>query len=204
MISVDAADGDYSPFEQQSALLGLRFGVFDDSFLCKQHARVNALNWRFFGQYRWRQSPGGGEFSYYNKRDQKLALSADGPNGRSFEDMAADFHVSFMIGNDQPRYQTMERIAESGMAIGYRMTITECKTDGSDWRISVTNTGIAPMYHDAYLAVAGQRCTQTLKGLLPGESLVCDIRSAGDRADITIESDRLVPGQMIPWEADLH
>ncbi|QDT06982.1 hypothetical protein K227x_54060 [Rubripirellula lacrimiformis] len=201
MISVDSADGDYSPFEEQPQLLEIDFGVFDDSFLCKQHAKVNARNWQFLKIDRWKRSPGGGEFSYYNRRDQKNALSKAGPNGRSFEDMAKDFHVSFMIGNDQPRYQEMNRIAEAGMATGYRIEIDQCSTNGDDWRMTVTNRGVAPMYHDAYVSVAGKRCAQSLKGLLPGESLTCQIAGAGSAADISIQSDRLVDGQTIPFAA---
>ncbi len=91
MISVD---GDYSPFEEEPQLLRIPFGVFDDSFLCKPHPKENAWNWRFFGKDRWKHSPGGGEFSYYTNRDQKKALSASGPHGRSFQDSAAEFHVS--------------------------------------------------------------------------------------------------------------
>ena len=41
MISVDAADGSRAPFASQRDLLKIPFGVFDDSFLCKQHAREN-------------------------------------------------------------------------------------------------------------------------------------------------------------------
>ncbi len=58
MISVDAADYDYSPLEDNEELLALNFGVFDDSFLCKQHAKENAMNWKVLGLDRWKRSPG--------------------------------------------------------------------------------------------------------------------------------------------------
>ncbi|MEO1617622.1 MAG: DUF4832 domain-containing protein, partial [Planctomycetota bacterium] len=48
-ISVDAADDSYSPLAQDPSLLSCSFGVFDDSFLCKQHANENAPNWRSLG-----------------------------------------------------------------------------------------------------------------------------------------------------------
>ncbi len=204
MISIDAADGDYSPLEDQPDLLKLKFGVFDDSFLCKQHPSENGMNWKFFGARRCDQSPGGGEFSYYNKKDQRLALAAQGPNGTSFESMAAQYHVSFMIGSDQPNYQTTERIREAGIAIGYRFKITQLQTNGKQTQITVENVGIAPMYHDAFVAVDGMRATQSLKGLLPGAPLTCTIDQANASPRITIESDRLVTGQTIQFDADLR
>jgi hypothetical protein len=41
------------------------------------------------------------------------------------------------------------------------------------------------------------------KGLLPNESLTVDINSGGIQPLLTIESDRLVTGQKIQFEADL-
>lgn len=201
MVSIDAADGDYSPFDDQPELLRLNFGVFDDSFLCKPHARENANNWRALDADRWKRSPGGGEFSYYNRRDQKLALAPEGPNGRSMEDMASEFHVSFLIGNDQPGFQPMTRIRQAGIALGYRMAIESCQTDGNNWKITIANRGIAPMYHDAFVAVGGKRATKSLKGLLPGQTIECEISNAGQEASVTIESDRLVDGQVIQYDA---
>ncbi len=200
MISIDSADGDYSPFDDQPELLSLNFGVFDDSFLCKPHARENAQNWKALKLDRWKRAPGGGEFSYYNRRDQKLALTPQGPNGRSMEDMASEFHVSFLIGNDQPGFQPMSRINDAGIAMGYRMAITDCQTNGADWKVTVTNRGIAPMYHDAFVAVGGKRSTKSLKGLLPGETMECQIQDAG-QGKVTIDSDRLVDGQVIQFDA---
>lgn len=97
MISVDAVDSRYSPLKETRGLLDLNFGVFDDSFLCKQHPEENALNWKAMQQDRWQSSPAGGEFSYYTNRDQKMALEPNGPHGVSFEKAAAQFHISFMI-----------------------------------------------------------------------------------------------------------
>ncbi|MEM7560159.1 MAG: DUF4832 domain-containing protein, partial [Planctomycetota bacterium] len=92
-VSIDSSDSNYTPVEDNEELLALGFGVFDDSFLCKQHARENAIDWRILGLDRWKQHPGGGEFSYYNKKDQKNALAASGPNGVSFEESAKKFHI---------------------------------------------------------------------------------------------------------------
>src|SRR4051812_13998927 len=71
MISVDAADEGRAPFAGNAELLKLRFGVFDDSFLCRQHKQVNEPNWNVMGRDRWKLAPAGGEFSYYTRDDQK-------------------------------------------------------------------------------------------------------------------------------------
>jgi hypothetical protein len=203
MISVDAADGERAPFEGQRDLLKLRFGVFDDSFLCKQHKRENEPNWNFFGRERWKQSPAGGEFSFYTKQDQTKALANEGPNGVPFEKAAADFHLTFIIGDDQPRFQPIERIRSAGQACGYRFRILAFEANAKQSRITVTNTGVAPLYHDAFLTVNGVRGGQSLKGLLPGEKRVEEIAAGGAVPVLTISSDRLVPGQRIEFDADL-
>ncbi len=206
MISVDAIDEKYSPLEEQPDLLTLNFGVFDDSFLCKQHPKENALNWRGMGLERWKRAPAGGEFSYYNNRDQKLALSNSGPNGISFEQAAQQYHISFMIGNDQPKYQTMERIAQAGLATGYRFRVTSAQRLNNKVRLEVRNDGVAPLYRDAYFANRDKRSTVSLRGLLPGESRVIELQDTNHTLpdSLTIQCDHLVPGQQIQFEADLN
>jgi uncharacterized DUF497 family protein len=201
MISIDAAAEETTPFASKRELIDLPFGVFDDSFLCKQHAKENAPNWAFFGRERWRRAPAGGEFSYYTKDDQKNALAPKGPHGVAFETAARDFHLSFIIANDQPEHQTMDRLRAAGMACGYRLRITEYRTGGGKSTLTLTNTGIAPLYIDAYVAVGGRRSATSLKGLCPGETRRCEV--AGEGAAVTIESDRLVPGQRIEFDAQL-
>lgn len=201
LISVDAAAGETTPFASRQELLDLSFGNFDDSFLCKQHAKENEPNWRFFGRDRYLRAPAGGEFSYYTDQDQKNALAPGGPNGVSFEAAARDFHITFMIGNDQPDHQKMDRIRQAGLACGYRFKVTEFRTGASRSKATVLNAGIAPIYHDAFIAVSKVRAKTSLKGLKPGESRVFEIASAGDA--VTVECDRLVPGQRIEFEADL-
>jgi hypothetical protein len=203
MISVDAADGSRTPFAADRELVKLPLGVFDDSFLCRQHARENEPNWNFFGRDRWKRAPAGGELSYYTRDDQKLALAANGPHGISFEKAAADFHISFMIGNDQPRYQRMDRIRSAGLACGYKFRIQAFEASPSRSRVTITNTGVAPIYHDAYVAVDGLRASRSLKGLLPSESRTDEIGAGGTSPKLSIESDRLVPGQTIEFAADL-
>ncbi|MEM7476908.1 MAG: DUF4832 domain-containing protein, partial [Planctomycetota bacterium] len=171
-VSIDSSDSNYSPLENNAELLALNFGVFDDSFLCKQHPKENAVDWKILGLDRWKRNPGGGEFSYYNKKDQKNALAINGPNGVSFEKAAKQFHISYMIGNDQTRYQPIERIREAGMAAGYRFRVTQAAVKGKELRLEVTNEGVAPIYRDAYFAAGEHRATNSLKGLLPGEKKI--------------------------------
>jgi hypothetical protein len=203
MISVDAAAASRTPFAAQRDLLKIPFGVFDDSFLCQQHARENEPNWNFFGRDRWKRAPAGGEISYYTARDQKEAMAANGPHGIPFEKAAADFHITFMIANDQPKYQKLDRILAAGLACGYKFRILAFEASASRSRVTVTNTGVAPIYHDAYLAVDGVRAERSLKGLLPGESRTDEIKAGGTSPKLTIACDRLVPGQAIEYDANL-
>lgn len=203
-ISIDAADGGVAPFADQPVLLNARFGLFDDSFLHETHDAYNAECFDFFDySNRYQHSPMGGELSYYSSYDQRHALDLDGPYGISFEQLAAQYHISYMIGNDQPAYQTLPRIAEAGMSTGYKFNITSFQASSSQTRVVVENTGIAPIYVDAYIAADGVRSAVSLKGLLPGQSKECTIPSGGNAPDLTIECDRLVSGQSIEFEADL-
>ncbi len=204
-ISIDSADYDYSPLEDNDELLSLNFGVFDDSFLCKQHAKENAVNWKTLNLDRWKTSPGGGEFSYYNNRDQKMALAENGPNGVSFQQAARQFHLSYIIGNDQPEHRTMKQIAIASMNTGYRFKVTSATKNSGTLRLSVTNTGVAPIYRDAYFAAGSKRSSQSLKGLLPGEVIDCVIEDVTDKdvQSISIQSDAILESQTIQFEAEL-
>ncbi|MES2657937.1 MAG: DUF4832 domain-containing protein [Verrucomicrobiota bacterium] len=202
-ISVDAVDKRVSPISGNDALLKLPFGVFDDSFLCKQHARENEPNWNAMDRRRYRREPAGGEFSYYTDHDQKTALAPNGPHGISFEQSAKAFHISYMIGNDQPEFQPMARIKQAGLACGYKFRITAFFANAEKSRITVSNTGIAPIYRDAFVAVNGVRATASLKLLAPGKSATFDIPSGGAVPVLTIQSGHLVPGQTIAFDADL-
>ncbi|MEM9588090.1 MAG: DUF4832 domain-containing protein, partial [Planctomycetota bacterium] len=202
MVSIDAADDSYSPFDQDDDLQRLSFGLFDDSFLCKPHDQENAWNWKFFGGDRWQGSPAGGELSYYTKRDQKLALADNGPHGVSFESLASRYHVSFMIGNDQPRYQKMQRIQQAGMHLGYRFHVTQLQPTKGGIDITVANQGIAPLYRDAYFAIGDRRSNESLKGLLPGTRKTVRIAARADEIEsLRIQCDHLVEGQTIQFEA---
>lgn len=203
MISIDAADNKIAPYTEREGLLTLGFGLFDDSFLSKEHPKVNALNWKAIGHDRWKTAPAGGEFSYYTSRDQQLALASKGPHGVSFEQSARQFHISFMIGNDQPQYQNKARIQQAGMETGYRLRVTKWETNGAKARVTVMNKGIAPLYHHAFFAADGLRARESLRGILPGESRTFTLATTRKAPKLTIESDRLVLGQSIEFEANL-
>lgn len=202
-VSIDAADRSRSPLASDASLCSLRFGLFDDSFLSQNHSGYNAKSWRAFGPNRWQTSPAGGEISYYTDHDQRLALAADGPHGIAFEDLAARFHVTYMIADGQPRYQSAARIAAAGTALGYRFRVTRFRSTAGRSEVTVLNEGIAPLYHDAFVAVDGVRAAGSLRGLLPGEAITFSVAAGGDQPRLTIESDRLVDGQKISFNASL-
>ena len=204
LISIDAAAAERSPYAEQPELLKLRFGLFDDSFNHAKHAKINEPNWRVMGMDRWQHSPTGGEFSFYTKGDQKRALAPQGANGQPFEKQAQQFHISFMLGDAQPEYQSSERIAQASMACGYQFKLLELQRSGKSTVGTITNTGIAPIYFDAYPAMRGVRAHDSLKHLLPGQSKRFTIDSVGDSRDFSIECDRLVPGQRIQFAADIE
>jgi len=207
-LSIDAASARYTPFSAVPALRQLHFGLFDDSFMHETHSEdnqeYNRASWLFFGSTRYHNSPAGGEFNYYSDYDQKHVLAPDGPWGRSFESFAAQYHISYMIGNDQPGYQPRWRIREASMATGYAFRITALSSNGDCVRLTVRNEGVAPIYYDAWPTADGQRMSTSLKGLLPGAertAAACIGPHARAALQISIESDRLVPGQRIQFNA---
>lgn len=203
-ISIDAAEVDRTPFAEQMDLLSLNFGLFDDSFMHAEHGDYNETCWNFFGRQRYMKAPAGGEFSYYNNHDQRHALEPNGPHGERFEDAADRFHITYMLANDQFRYHSADRIRDAGMATGYRFRVTAFETDGKQSRITFKNAGVAPIYYDAYPAIAGVRSETSLRGLIPGEELACVITCDGKAGELTIECDRLVAEQVIQFEAELQ
>ncbi len=202
-ISVDAAGAKISPIVADPELQKLPFGVFDDSFLCAQHAEVNARDWQALDRRRYLRQPAGGEFSYYTTHDQKHALAPKGPHGVRFEKAARAFHISYMIGSDQPEYQSMKRIREAGLGCGYKFRIVEFRSAPGKSKVRVENTGVAPIYRDAFVTVNGVRAGNSLRGLAPGKSASFVIAAGGKTPELTITSDHLVPGQVIGFEADL-
>lgn len=203
MISVDAA-GDHAPFAGDKKLLALPFGLFDDSFNHAKHKQENEPNWATLGRDRWKMSPTGGEFSFFEPKDQKEALSPKGPHGVRFEEQAAKFHTSFIIADAQPKHQKADRIREAGLACGYRFRVTGFKSSTTKSEVTITNDGVAPLYYDAFPTVSGVRAKTSLKGLLPTESRTFVVAAGGEAPALTIECDRLVKGQRIGFDADLR
>ncbi len=204
LISIDSADSETAPFKNTPGLKDFVFGLFDDSFLHEEHDSYNKDCFDFFGKEKRMTAPIGGEFSYYTDYDQQHVLDLpNGPHGITYEEMAAIYNVTFMIGADQPEYQSWERIKEAGIASGYNFKILSFKASDSESIIEVENNGIAPIYYDAYLTVNGTRSPDSLITLRPGEKMVTTASAGGEAPVLTIECDRLVPGQIIPFEADL-
>ncbi len=203
-VSIDAGSSYYAPFATDAALRALRFGNFDDSFMHSEHHRYNRDMWRVFGhETRMLRAPHGGELSYYTTFDQRNVLNIAGIHGRTYEELSAQYNITYMIGNDQPRYQSTARIRDAGMANGYRFAITTFETSTNAANVTVRNNGAAPIYYDAYVAVNGVRSADTLKGLAPGASLTTRIGEGGASPTVTIECDRLVAGQSIQFDAEL-
>lgn len=205
MFSIDASDSKYAPFHKQKELLNLRFGNFDDSFMCQDWSGYNWSGWKFFGEDRYKKAPAGGEFSYYSDYDQKHVLDKEGMYGRVFEDVVAKVHMTFIIGNDQPGKQTPERIAEAAMSMGYRFEIRDFQVkEGELAAVRIANVGVAPIYRDAFVEVEGVRGDLNLRTLMPGdEAWVTVACKASKTSRPAIACDHLVSGQEIQYQADI-
>ena len=202
-ISIDAGDEYYSPFSSVAELLEIEFGNFDDSFMHEDHGDYNESMWDFFGHLqRYEHSPHGGELSYYTNYDQQHALDQQGMYGRSYEELSAKFHITYMIGNDQPLYQTQARIREAGMANGYKFEVLSFMASSNHSLVQLRNIGIAPIYYDAFVTVNSVRANESLKGLLPGVTREYEIESGGNSPSLTIECDRLVDSQKVEFQAN--
>lgn len=206
MISIDAADNKYGPFQQHPELPDCHFGNFDDSFMCEDHDDYNYRSWKFFGTKRYKTAPLGGEFSYFEDYDQQHCLDKKGMYGRKFEDEVAKYHMTFIIGADQPEYQTDARLKEAGMSMGYRFQINDFRIkEGVGAVVCIANVGVAPIYRDAYVAVDGVRSDYSLRALMPGNDhwIKIDLPAVSEKSVITIECDHLVKGQTIQFQADV-
>lgn len=206
LISIDAADS--SPVVGDASLMALTFGLFDDSFMHKEHeGDYNENCWKAIGKgTRWQTGACGGEISYYTSADQKNFLNPAGMYGVTWEQASAKYHISFMIANDAPggQYGSAERFKEASMACGYHFALTGLYANGSQTAACVTNAGIAPIYRDAFLAVDGVRSDTSLKGLLPGDTLLVYVNKVTNGHDVTIESDYILPTQTIQFDADFR
>jgi hypothetical protein len=117
--------------------------------------------------------------------------------------------MTYIIGNDVTTgsYATVARVKEASMAAGYKFEITNYKASLNSALVTVKNCGVAPLYHDAYVTIKGVRSDVSLKGLLPGSSIICEITGVSiDESESpvpTITSDKLLPGKTIPYQANL-
>lgn len=204
MISVDAANAEWSPYPEQESLRRLAFGLFDDSFNHRQHAKENEPNWRALGLDRWQVAPCGGEFAFFEKKDQTQALAPRGPHGIPFEEHAKRFHLTFIIGDAQTEYQKPERIREAGSVCGYRFRLISNVMSATSMKREVRfrNEGIAPIYFDAFPEIEGRRSEESLKGLMPGEERTFQVEASSASSPVRIACDRLVPGQSITFAED--
>ncbi len=199
-ISIDAASDTYSPFVAEQELLNLSFGLFDDSFMHQNHSGYNTSSWNFFDRERFKTAPAGGEFSYYSDYDQRNVLNPDeGAYGVPYEVFAQDFHITYINGNDQNRYQTLARIKEASMNSGYKFKLVSFKTKSDSSIVEVINLGVAPIYIDAFVSVNGVRSIESLKLLSPDEIRIFHVSAGGDNATITIESDDILDTETIQY-----
>ena len=165
--------------------------------------------WNAIGKgIRWKTGVCGGEISYYSSKDQKNFLSPEGLYGHTWSEQAAKYHITFMIANDAPRggVATPQRFKEGSMATGYHFVVESCQTDGTKTRLLVTNTGVAPLYRDAWFAIGDVRSTTTLRGLQPGEERWVEIQAVPDHdaSNLNIVSDYILPQQTIEFDANLQ
>ena len=213
-ISIDAADKKYTPITGNKTLLGLGFGLFDDSFMHKEHDISqgdgdNEKNWIALDTTRWKTAPAGGEISYYSDDDQKKFLDTNGLYGVTWEDAANKYHMTYVIGNDAPegKYATKERVYNASSYAGYKFEITGYAVNKVSAAVRVKNIGIAPLYHNAYVTVKGVRSKISLKGLLPGKEATYTISGLSitdnESPEPTITGDKLLEGASIPYKASL-
>ena len=213
-ISIDAADNSYTPIVGNKTLLTFNFGLFDDSFMHKEHDISqgdgdNEKNWKAIGENRWKIAPAGGEISYYEDKDQKEFLKPAGLYGVTWEEAAAKYHMTYVIGNDAPegKFATKERVYEASSYAGYKFEITGYAVNKISAAVRVKNIGVAPLYHNAYVTVNGVRSNKSLKGLLPDEEAtftVTGISIADEESPkLTITSDKLLKNATIPYKASL-
>lgn len=208
-MSIDGGDSYYSPVAEDEELLALEFGVFDDSFMHEGHELAsgsgwNEMCWDGIGkEYRWIKGICGGEISYYTSNDQKNFLNPAGMYGWTWEEASAKYHITYMLASSAPgsKHATVERFREAGIASGYSFRVSDCKTNGSETRLVVSNQGIAPIYRDAYFAIGNVQSETSLRGLLPGKGMEIVVPAGLTNAsDLQIISPYILPTQKIEFE----
>ncbi len=196
LISKDAQVTSFTPFAVTPDLLKLPFGIFDDTFDRAWEPGYNREGWEFFGSERWKQSPAGGE---------QLIPSAEEARriGSHWQKQVANFHLSFVLAEQWPRWMDENELIRHSVVCGYKFRVEEFKASEKTSRVTISNIGTAPIYYPAFLAINGVRSKESLSHLLPGEKREFEISSGGSEPKLTIECDRLLPGQVIGFQADL-
>ena len=198
--------GDTSPIPGDEELLDCQYGLFEDSFMGEYFLNGGYLKaWNGLGgRNRWQIGVIGGEVGPDYKENYNF-LNPEGLYGHLFEDVASQYHVTFMGGSsatDNPN-GTPERVKQASMATGYRFVVRKCATNGKKTLLLVSNEGIAPIYRDAYFAIGDVRSETSVKGLLPDEEKWIEIaaKPSSDGSDIKIVCDHILPQQEIEFEA---
>ena len=208
-MSIDGGDSSYSPVAEDEELLALNFGVFDDSFMHEGHELASGSGWNekcwdgVGKEYRWIKGICGGEISYYTSNDQKNFLNPNGMYGWTWENASAKYHISYMLANNAPgrKHATVDRFREAGIASGYKFRVSDCRTNGTETRLVVSNQGIAPIYRDAYFAIGDTQSEVSLRGLLPGKGVEIVIPiGLSNSDDLQIVSPYILPTQEIEFE----
>ena len=224
-----------SPFRDDADVRALDFGLLDCTFMSMNHEEGDCAQcgyneglWKKmdYGNH-WQAAPNGGEISYWTygsdwayvtaydqahndwlnvkAYDQKNFLREEGVHGHTWAEMAAKYHLTFMLGgNDmlQGGHGSQENVLRGSLATGYKFRVTSFARTSTQARVTVKNEGVAPIYRDAYIAVNGTRGGESLKGLLPGDSVTAMIPATGD-LELAIECDHTLPGRPIQYLADL-
>ena len=196
LISQDAHPDDRTPFASQPDLLKLRFGIFDDSFHRAWESGYNLDGWLFFGMDRTHYSPAGGEILFPNRERSDFVDARWAAQAKKFE-------ITFMICEQWLRWISIDRLRDHGMACGYKFKVTGFKANKNSTLVTIENTGVAPIYFDAYVTINGVRSTESLKYLQAGAAREFLVWSGGEKPVLTIECDRMVAGQIIEYEAAL-
>ena len=211
-MSIDGGDSYYSPVAEDEELLALEFGAFDDSFMHAGHELASASGWNEMcwdgigKEYRWVKGICGGEISYYTSNDQKNFLNPAGMYGWTWEEASAKYHISYMLASSAPgsKHATVERFREAGIAAGYTFRVSDCRTNGLETRLVVSNQGIAPIYRDAFFAIGNVQSDVSLRGLLPGEGMEIVIPvGLTNSSDLQIVSPYILPTQTIEFETGI-
>lgn len=211
---INSASAAYSPVPERAELAPLSYGLFDDSFMHAQHDvwQGGGYNERLLLAYnhstRHLRAPVGGEISYYTSADQHDFLGPHGIHGTTWENASAKYHVTYMLANDclAGAYATPARVRAAGMHAGYHLLVTDFRVARTRARVTVRNTGIAPVYHPLFVTVNGVRAPHSLQRLAPGSNATYEVTGLAIDLDnitatLTITSDKLYPGQHVPFEA---